>query len=149
MIVQTFLGGLPGQRIDDYRNSAPRYVKVLGIGETARAIIDDFTMARARLGNVLTTGTVSSSKPIAMDEPVDGLRPNAVVVVYQKGEPVKFPFLTERTASMLSFVVLEAEDEEVDADARRKLKEIQAVADLYVTTSDREFVSELVDNLAS
>lgn len=147
MIVQTFLGGLPGQRIDDYRNSVPRYVKVLGIGDTARDIVASFTDARR--GNVLTTGMLAPKAPMAMDEPVDGLRPNAVVVVYQKGEEVTFPFLTDRTASMLSFVVLESGDDEPEPEARRKLREIQAVADLFVTTSDRDFVAELVDNLAA
>ena len=87
--------------------------------------------------------------PMAMDEPVDGLRPNAVVVVYQKGDEVKFPFLTDRTASMLSFVVLESEDDDPVPEGRRKLREIQAVADLFVTTSDRDFVAELIDNLAA
>lgn len=147
MIVQTFLGGLPGQRIDDYRNSVPRYVKVLGIGDTARDIVASFTDA-CRV-NVLTTGMLAPKAPMAMDEPVDGLRPNAVVVVYQKGDEVKFPFLTDRTASMLSFVVLESEDDDPEPEARRKLREIQAVADLFVTTSDRDFVAELVDNLAA
>lgn len=147
MIVQTFLGGLPGQRIDDYSNSTPRYVKVLGIGDKARGIVASFTDAHR--GNVLVTGNLMLKRPVAMDEPVDGLRPNAVVVVYQKGDEVKFPFLTDRTASMLSFIVIEADDDDPDAEARRTLREIQAVADLYVTTSDGDFVAELIDNLAA
>lgn len=147
MIVQTFLGGRPGQRIDDYRNSSPRYIKVLGVGESARSIIEGFNDAHR--DNILTTGRLDPMRLQAMDEPVDGVRPNAVIVVYQQGEQFKFPFLTDRTASMLSFIVLETPEGRADTDASRKVREIQAVADLYVTTSDREFVSELVDNLAS
>ena len=147
MIVQTFLGGRPGQRIDDYRNSTPRYVKVLGVGDSARAIIASFN--EAHRDNILTTGDLDPKELMAMDEPVDGIRPNAVIVVYQKGDPASLPFLTERTASMLSFVVLEAPGTPLDPEANRKVREIQAVADLYVTTSDTEFVAELVDNLAS
>jgi hypothetical protein len=147
MIVQTFLGGRPGRRIDDYRNSSPRFVKVLGIGESARAIIEGFN--ESHRDNILTTGQLNPMRLEAMDEAVDGIKPNAVIVVYQKGEQVKFPFLTDRTASMLSFIVLESSEGREDGEADRKVREIQAVADLYVTTSDREFVSELVDNLAS
>jgi hypothetical protein len=84
-----------------------------------------------------------------MDQPVNGIAPNAVVVVYSRGEQVKFPFLTDRTASMLSFIVLEDIEDRADPEVNRKVREIQAVADLYVTTSDKEFVAELVNNLAS
>jgi hypothetical protein len=83
-----------------------------------------------------------------MDEPVDGIKPNAVIVVYQRGEDVRFPFQTERTASMLSFVVLEETSARSGAESNKTLKAIQKIADLFVTTSDREFVNELIDNLA-
>ena len=75
--------------------------------------------------------------------------PNAVIVVYQKGERAAFPFLTDRTASMLSLIVLETPEGEPNLESDRKVKQIQKVADLYVTTSDTDFVGELVDNLAS
>jgi hypothetical protein len=147
MILQTFLGGRPGQRIDDYRNSSPRYIKVLGVGESARSIVERFN--NAHRDNILTTSELDPMRLRPMDEPVDGIRPNAVVVVYQKGEQVRFPFLTDRTASMLSFIVLETAEGQKDVEASRKVREIQAIADLFVTTSDKEFVTELVDNLAS
>lgn len=147
MITQTFLGGLPGRRIDDYRNSTPRFVKVLGVGDSAGAIIE--AVNAAHRDNILASGPLNPAHPAAMDEPVNGIQPNAVVVVYQTGEEVSFPFLTERTASMLSFIVVETAGRPPDGAAARKLREIQAVADLYVTTSDRDFVAELVDNLAS
>lgn len=147
MITQTFLGGRPGLRIDDYRNSSPRYIKVLGVGDSARNFIETFNDTHR--DNVITSGQLNPMGLLPMDEPVDGIRPNAVVVIYQQGEQVKFPFLTDRTASMLSFVVLETGGKKPDAAENRKLRQIQAVADLYVTTSDTDFVTELVDNLAS
>lgn len=147
MIFQTFLGSRPGQRIQGYRNSIPRYVKVLGVGERARAIVEGFN--EEHRDNILTSGPLNPLQLQPMDEPVGGVTPNAVVVVYSRGEQVKFPFLTDRTASMLSFIVLEGADERADPEINRKVREIQAVADLYVTTSDKEFVSELVNNLAS
>ncbi|MDB5538976.1 MAG: hypothetical protein JWQ89_703 [Devosia sp.] len=147
MITQTFLGGRPGQRIDDYRNSTPRFVKVLGVGDSARAIIERFN--ESHRDNIITTGALNPMRLEPMDEPVNGISPNAVIVVYQKGEHVAFPFLTDRTASMLSLIVLETPEGGSNVEADRKVRQIQAVADLYVTTSDTDFVNELVDNLAS
>lgn len=147
MITQTFLGDRPGQRIDDYRNSVPRFVKVLGVGENARAIVEQLN--ELHRDRVITSGAINPMRLEPMDEPVDGVAPNAVIVVYQKGEHAAFPFLTDRTASMLSLIVLEVPDSAVNPEADRKVRQIQKVADLYVTTSDVEFVSELVDNLAS
>lgn len=146
MIVQSFLGGRPGQRIQDYRNSMPRYVKVLAIGESAESIISSFNRDRE---NILTTGPLDPDRRQPMDEPVNGIRPNAVIVVYQKGEEVRFPFQTERTASMLSFVVLEEPDGRAEREPNKTLQAIQKIADLFVTTSDQEFVNELIDNLAN
>lgn len=147
MIFQSFLGGRPGRRIEGYRNSTPRYVKVLGVGERARAIVESFS--EEHRDNILMAGQLNPLQQERMDQPVDGIAPNAVVVVYSRGEQVKFPFLTDRTASMLSFIVLEGIDDRADPEVNRKVREIQAVADLYVTTSDKEFVAELVNNLAS
>jgi len=146
MIVQSFLGGRPGQRIEDYRNSEPRYVKVLAIGKSAESIIAEFNRKR---DNILTTGPLDPDRRQPMDEPVNGIRPNAVIVVYQKGEDVRFPFQTDRTASMLSFVVLEELDARSGSEPNKTLRAIQKVADLFVTTSDRDFVGELIENLAS
>ena len=147
MSVQTFLSRQPGRRIEGYRNSSPRYIKVLGVGDSARAIVERFS-DRQR-ANVITTEPLNPLRLQAMDEPVGGIRPDAVIIVYQKGEPARFPFLTDRTASMLSLIVLEAAEGVPETEANRKVQEIKAVADLYVTTSDTDFVSELVDNLAS
>jgi hypothetical protein len=146
MIVQSFLGGRPGQRIEDYRNSTPRYVKVLAIGKSAESIIGSLNRDRE---NILTTGPLDPDRRQPMDEPVNGIRPNAVIIVYQKGEEVRFPFQTDRTASMLSFVVLEEPDARAEREPNKTLQAIQKVADLFVTTSDQEFVNELIDNLAN
>ena len=147
MITQTFLGNRPGQRIDDYRNSVPRFVKVLGVGENARAIIERFN--EQHRDNIITTGAINPLHLEPMDQPVDGMAPNAVIVVYQKGERAAFPFLTDRTASMLSLIVLETPSDTINIETDKKVRQIQQVADLYVTTSDTDFVHELVDNLAS
>ena len=147
MIIQTFLGARPGQRLDNYRNSEARYVKVLGVGNTARAIVENFNESHS--DNILSAGDFDPKKMQPLDGPVDGIKPNAVIVVYQHGESFPFSFLTVRTASMLSFIVLDSQRKKANANASRKIREIKLVADLFVTTTDPDFVKELVDNLAS
>jgi hypothetical protein len=145
MIMHTFISR-PGRRIQDYRNSSPRYIKVLAVGDNAREVID-MVNAEGR-ENVLTTGPLDPQGLQPMDEPVLGIKPHAVVVVHQQGDQDKFPFLIERTASMLSFVVLENDGMLRERDENKKVRAIRAIADLFVTTSDPAFVKELVENLA-
>jgi hypothetical protein len=117
------------------------------VGEGARSIIEQFNDTHR--DNIITTGALNPMGLQPMDEPVGGIAPNAVIVVYQKGEHAAFPFLTDRTASMLSLIVLETPDGKGNPESDKKVRKIQEVADLYVTTSDTDFVIELVDNLAS
>jgi hypothetical protein len=145
MIFQTFIGRHPGKRIQGYRNSLPRYIKVIGLGKTACGIVSDLNSVDRP--NVLTTGEIASRSQQALDGPINGLRPNAVIVVCQKGEDEMFPFTIDHTASMLSLIVIDAETPNVEES--HKVREIQKVADLYVTTSNKDFVAELVENLAS
>lgn len=146
MIMQTFISR-PGKRIDGYRNSAPRFVKVLAVGDNARDIIE--AVNAADRDNVLMSGPLDPHGLQPMDEPVEGIKPHAVVVVHQQGDQDRFPFLIERTASMLSFVVLETDGVLRERQENKKVRAIRAIADLFVTTSDPAFVTELVDNLAS
>lgn len=146
MIMQTIISR-PGKRIQGYRNSAPRFVKVLAVGDSARDIIEEINADHR--DNVLTTGPLDPVAPQAMDEPVAGSRPHAVIVVHEQGDRDAFPFLLERTASMLSFVVLEKDGILREREENGKVRAIRAIADLFVTTTDRGFVKELVDNLAS
>ena len=147
IITQTFLGEQPGRRLDNYRNSIPRYIKIFGVGNTARNIVERFS--EVHRDNILTASDVDPGQMQALDNPVDGIRPNAIIVVYKQGEPFEFPFHTDRTGSMLSFIVLESPIKNIDEDASRKIREIKRVADLFVTTTDPDYVGELVENLAS
>lgn len=147
MIMQSIIRRFPGDRIQGYRNSSPRIIKVLAVGENARSIIDEIN-AEER-DNVVMSGALDPHGLRPMDDPVDGLKPHAVVVVHQQGDQDRFPFLIERTASMLSFVVLETDGILRERAESQKVRDIRAIADLFVTTSDRGFVTELVANLAS
>lgn len=147
MIMQSIIKRYAGDRIQGYRNSSPRIIKVLAVGENAHDIIDEVN-AEARQ-NVVVSGPIDPAGLRPMDDPVDGLKPHAVVVVHQQGDRDRFPFLIERTASMLSFIVLETDGILREQSESKKVRDIRAIADLFVTTSDRGFVKELVANLAS
>lgn len=147
MIMQSIISRYPGTRIQGYRNSEPRIIKVLAVGENAKHVIAEVN-AEER-DNVLMSGPLDPNGLQPMDEPVNGIKPHAVIVVHQQGDQDKFPFLIERTASMLSFIVLETDGILRERSENRKVRDIRAIADLFVTTSDRGFVKELVNNLAS
>lgn len=146
MIIQTMISR-PGARIQGYRNSSPRCIKVLAVGENARELIAQ--VHEAVPGNVLMSGSLTPNGLQPMDEPVNGIAPHAVVVVHQQGEQDQFPFLIERTSAMLSFIVLENEGILNEQSESLTVRKLRAIADLFVTTSDQEFVGELVSNLAS
>jgi hypothetical protein len=147
MIMQTVISRHPGKRIEGYRNSSPRIIKVLAVGQNAREIIQELT--EDERDNVLMSGSLDPHRLLPMDEPVNGVKPHAVVVVHQQGEPDTFPFVIERTAAMLSFIVLETNGILREKAESKKVRDIRAIADLFVTTSDPSFVKELVSNLAS
>ena len=147
MITHSILSRYPGSRIEGYRNSTPRFIKLLAVGKNAGELINEINDHERE--NVLTSGRVEIDPSTPMDEPVDGIKPNAVIVVHEEGETDQFPFLIERTASMLSFIVLEDGSVRREAAANGKMRQLRDIADLFVTTTDRGFVRELVDNLAS
>lgn len=145
MEVTQFLDRKPGRRIEGYRNSRPRIVKVLGVGDSASAVVRRY--GRSRGANVLAPATGDPDRPESLDARVDGLAPHAVVLVLQ-GQPERLPFVIERTAAMLSVVLIEPETGRTDHGAGI-LPSVRAVADLFVSTSDPDFVDDLVANLAS
>jgi hypothetical protein len=146
MIVQSFISRRPGKRIEGYRNSSPRFIKLLALGANAETIIAEVN--KGERGNVLLSGPLAPNRPMTMDQPVSGIEPHAVIVVHEQGEVDDFPFLIERTASMLSLIVLE--NGGIFSETQNKtVRDIRAIADLFVTTSDPGFVQELVSNLAS
>jgi len=147
MIMQSIISRYPGKRIEGYRNSSPRTIKLLAVGPNARDVVAGVN-AQER-DNVLVTGEVAPDVRVPMDEPVNGVRPHAVIVVHEQGEEGDFPFLIERTASMLSLIVLERHGMLHEEAEEQNVRDIRAIADLFVTTTDAGFVKELVDNLAS
>lgn len=145
MEVTQFLDRKPGRRIEGYRNSRPRMVKVMGVGGAASDVVRRY--GRSRGANILTPTAVNPDQPESLDARVDGIAPHAVVLVLE-GRPERLPFAIERTAAMLSVVLIEPATAQADHGAG-VLAQVRAVADLFVSTSDPDFVDDLVANLAS
>jgi hypothetical protein len=140
------LATIPGRRIGHYRNSSRRFIKLYGLGQTGATIAQ--SVGERGLPNVeVRTG----SRPAGWDE-IAGEKPdpatNMVVIVCGEGDEGLFRPGRERPASLVTFVLLQRQGnllvvrEECVARARGS-------ADLFVTTSDRDYVADLIDNLAS
>lgn len=133
-----------GTRIQGYRNSIPRNIKLLGASAGAQRLVADILYE----GPPNLSSDQVAAEGERLDMPVGGQVPNAVIVVHVNGEPVVSALPVLRTASMLSLVVIEADIAALTPPAP-EIRALQSVADLFVTTSDRDFVAELVGNLAS
>ena len=147
MPTQSLIRRHPGARIQGYRNSSPRFIKVVAMGPNAERALSK--LVERERDNVLISQKLDAHQKVPMDAPVNGITPDAVILVHHQGEQGAFPFLVERTASMLSLVVLETEGALDETAESKTVRNIRAFADLFVTTTDSDFVRELVDNLAN
>jgi hypothetical protein len=141
----TIVAGRPGARVQGYRNSRPRQVKLIGLGDTARMLAEDIAAA---LGPGVLLGAADAALPL--DAPVGGVQPGALVLVMHAldGAP-GLPAVVERTAATLSVVLLEPPGLRPGAAAQEATNRIRGVADMFASTSDPDFVRDLVANLAS
>ncbi len=140
------LSAIPGRRIGDYRNSARRHIKLFGLGQTGAGV------ARAVGARGLPNVEVrTGSGAVGWDE-IAGAQPdpatNMVVIVCGEGDEELFRPGRERPSSLVTFVLLQRQGNLLvvrqDSVARAR-----GSADLFVTTSDRDYVADLIDNLAS
>ena len=140
------LAALPGRRIGHYRNSALRHIRLYGLGQTGASVAR--AVGERGLPNVdIRTG----SRAAGWDE-IAGTQPdpatNMVVIVCGEGDEELFRPERERPASLVTFVLLQRQGNLLvvrqDSVARAR-----GSADLFVTTSDRDYVADLIDNLAS
>jgi len=137
--------GWPG-RIDDYRNSRPRNVELIGLGGGARDVVAG--IARSDFPNLMVT-LQPDDKPLApFSAPVDRSAADMIVMVYCSGDEAVVPTFTGTPRSQVTLILLEPRGAEPRSRDRR-VDAMRALSDLFVTTSDREFVRELVSNLAS
>jgi hypothetical protein len=141
---------IPGMRISNYRNSAQRAIRLIGLGAAAGELVD--RIARRGRPNVATmTRNTSIGWPAMMGETPDR-DPDMIVIVCREGDAHLFGPAAGRPDVLVTFVVLQREGRLLtahDAGSAPDLERARAFCDLFVTTSDADFVSELIDNLAS
>lgn len=144
-IAATIPTAIPGRRISGYRNSAPRTIRLLGLGERGGRIVRE--VARRGFGNV---EVITGASPLGWDE-IASDRPggpaNMVVVVCGEGDERLFSPREGKPDMLVTFVVIRRSGE-VAADGPQ-VAAMRGLSDLFVTTSDADYVADLIDNLAS
>jgi hypothetical protein len=137
---------IPGRRISGYRNSSPRLIRLLGLGEQGSRVARE--VAARGLPNV---EVVTGVHPVGWDEIArerTGERTNMVVIVCGEGDERLFGPARGKPDMLVTFVVLKEAGEASERDAPR-LAQIRGQSDLFVTTSDADYVGDLIGNLAS
>jgi hypothetical protein len=146
MNLPTVAATIPGSRIAGYRNSSPRSIRLLGLGDLGGKVVR--SVAKRGLPNV---DIMTNAKPVGWNdvagEHPDG-RTNVVVIVCAEGDERLFRPERGKPDMLVTFVLLQSDDGAGVADERR-LASARGFSDLFVTTSDVDYVSELIDNLAS
>ena len=140
------LSAVPGRRIGHYRNSAPRHIKLFGLGDTGAGI------ARAIGARGLPNVEVRTGARAASWDEIAGAQPdpatNMVVIVCGEGDEEAFRPERERPSSLVTFVLLQRQGNLLVV-RQDSVSRARGAADLFVTTSDRDYVADLIDNLAS
>ena len=140
------LATIPGRRIGGYRNSARRHIKLYGLGQTGANV------ARAIAERGLPNVAVQTGTGVAGWAEIAGAAPdpqtNMVVIVCGEGDEALFRPERERPQSLVTFVLLQREGNLLVV-REGSVANARGSADLFVTTSDRDYVADLIDNLAS
>ena len=137
---------IPGARIGGYRNSSPRRIRLLGLGEHGSQVARE--VAARGFPNV---EVITEARPLGWEEIAKergGERTNMIVVVCGEGDERLFSPAQGRPGMLVTFVVV-TEKPNAPLGDDRQLAKIRGQSDLFVTTSDKDYVRELVDNLAS
>ena len=137
---------IPGSRIEGYRNSSPRLIRLLGLGDAGGKVAR--RVAKRGLPNV---EIMTNAKPVGWDEVAtehDGARTNMIVIVCAEGEERLFRPERGKPDMLVTFVLLQRNGNP-DAATDRRVANVRSFSDLFVTTSDADYVSDLIDNLAS
>ena len=135
---------IPGGRIDHYRNSSPRLIRLLGLGDAGGKIAA--SVAKRGLPNV---EVLINARPVGWQEITQDradARTNMIVIVCAEGDEGLFRPEQGKPDMLVTFVLLTANRL---AAGDQRLATARGFADLFVTTSDADYVSELIDNLAS
>jgi hypothetical protein len=137
---------IPGARIAGYRNSSPRLIRLLGLGEHGSRVAREVAARGFPNVEVETNARPVGWDDIAKERP--GERTNMVVVVCGEGDERLFSPTQGKPSMLVTFVVLK-ESSEAPATDDLRLAQMRGLSDLFVTTSDSDYVRDLIDNLAS
>jgi hypothetical protein len=139
---------IPGMRISHYRNSARRAISLIGLGAAASDVVN--RIAERGLPNVATrTCDTASGWPAGAGDV------NMIVIVCREGDAHLFRPAAGRRDVPVTFVLLRDDrntrgrPREAELDLGPELEWARACSDLFVTTSDPDYVAELMENLAS
>jgi len=139
------LSAIPGRRIGHYRNSARRHIKLFGLGDTGAGIAR--AIGSRGLPNVeVRTGDRAGSWSEIAGKPDPAT--NMVVIVCGEGDEARFRPERERPSSLVTFVLLQRQGNLLVV-RQDSVAHARGSADLFVTTSDPDYVADLIDNLAS
>jgi hypothetical protein len=136
---------IPGSRIGGYRNSSPRHIRLLGLGLQGTQVVRKVAARRRPNVEVLTNANTIGWDEIATDRP--GTATNMVVIVCAEGDERLFRPQRSKPDMLVTFVLLR-EPARAQA-ARDPIANVRGFSDLFVTTSDADYVADLIDNLAS
>jgi hypothetical protein len=137
---------IPGCRIEGYRNSVPRLLRLLGLGDVGGKVAR--SVAERAPPNV---AVATNAAPVGWDEIAGegrGEHNNMVVIVCGQGDERLFRPERGKPDMLVTFVLLQ-KNGNLDAAADRRLATARSFSDLFVTTSDVDYVSDLIENLAS
>ena len=135
---------IPGGRIEHYRNSSPRLIRLLGLGDAGGKVARSVAERGLAHVDVITSTRPAGWKDVAQDRA--GARANMIVIVCAEGDEGLFRPEQGKPDMLVTFVLLTANRL---AAGDQRLASARGFADLFVTTSDADYVSELIDNLAS
>lgn len=134
-----------GERIGNYRNSTPRVIKLLGLGKGGSKLAR--RVADRGFANVdVATGLAPTGWGDLMLGGPDQSRANMIVIVCDEGDEALFAPDHVRPDVMVTFVVVRPDSDGVNTSG---FATARACSDLFVTTSDVDYVPDLIANLAS
>jgi hypothetical protein len=137
---------IPGGRIGHYRNSSPRLIRLLGLGDAGAKVAR--AVSKRGLPNV---EVMTNAKPVGWDELAEerpGERTNMLVIVCAEGDERLFRPERGKPDMLVTFVLLQ-DTGRMQSAGDDRLANARGFSDLFVTTSDADYVAELIDNLAS
>jgi hypothetical protein len=136
---------VPG-RLVGYRNSTPRAVTLFGLGEKGAKVVRD---VGAHSGP--NVAVASSSKRVGWSEIAgggSGAETNMVVIVCGEGDQILFNGDENKPDPLVTFVLLQEVSNTLIV-ANENFARARNRCDLFVTTTDTDYVHDLIANLAS